>query len=1119
MTFREGFPGECQSPGEYQEKLLGGQSQPQQCELPCDSGGEACDQPRDGGGCDECGSNPINFNTGHKYRSEADYAGAGSFPLRIERFYNSLGNKIRTNEGLESDPEFPVQEIPPAVTTITTASQTRDGFRRFGAEIFTDTADKLINYNGNVASKWRHYYDRFLLASFEEAGIDPSDEPEVINIYRFDGRQEVYRLNNGIYEPRNSYKSSVTSLDTSHPLAPGWQAVNESNEVEIYDLAGRLLRLTSPSGLSHHLTYDSLNTAQLVLVEDDFGHALQFFYGDANDPTLLTRISDPDGNDYRYSHTVRGMIASVSYPDLTPGDPNDNPARFYQYNDPRYPDGLTDILDENGDFMAHYEYDEFGRAISTELGGGVSHFDITYDIPGDTRTEVNDLGLQTLYTFNEEGLIASATRQASPNGFFPAATQATTYDALGFRSSTTDWSGNTTAYVHNERGLETSRTEAIGTQDERTITTTWHPSLRLPVQIVEPGRTTDLTYDTNGNLLTRTETDTTSTSVPYSTNGRTRKWAYTYYPEGVTGQFLMHTVDGPRTVVSDVTTYTYTAEGYVATVTNSLGHTTGVTDYNARGLPLSMTDINGVVTEMIYHPRGWLSSSTVTDPQGGSDAVTTYAYDNVGQLTQVTLPNGSFLSYEYDAARRLTAISNNLGERQEYTLDDAGNIIQEDVKSSSGAISRTQSMVYDELSRLFQVIGGAGQVAQMSYDNNGNEISSVLDPSGLNQSTIQTFDVLDRLTTVADALTNDSTFIYDARDNVIAVTDPRGLTTIYTYDGLNNLIQLDSPDTGITVYTYDDAGNQLSQTDARGVVTNYSYDSLSRLTAVTYPASSGENIAYSYDQPAGSFGVGRLTQLTDQTGATGYVYDHRGNQVESTVTIQGNSHTTAYAYDLADNLIQTTYPSGRLVDHQLDSLGRTAAITTLQGAADPSATLADNISYRPFGPMEGFIYGNNLGLTITNDQDYRPTGIDVTDLGGVNPPIMGRSYTHNAVDNITAINDTVNPGASQSFGYDALNRLEHATGAYGNQVFTYDPVGNRTSLIRIQGGNTSTETYTYDQSSNRLLSVDEDGVIRSFQYDANGNIISDDRGADTGFDFDYNDQNRLHNATPAGMPQ
>jgi YD repeat-containing protein len=81
-----------------------------------------------------------------------------------------------------------------------------------------------------------------------------------------------------------------------------------------------------------------------------------------------------------------------------------------------------------------------------------------------------------------------------------SANQAYTYDANGFMASKTDWKGSVTTYTHNDRGLETSRTEASGTPQARTITTEWHVTLNLRTKITEPERETVFAYDTQGRL-------------------------------------------------------------------------------------------------------------------------------------------------------------------------------------------------------------------------------------------------------------------------------------------------------------------------------------------------------------------------------------------------------------------------------------------------------------------------------------------------------------------------------------------------------------------------------------------------------------------------------------------
>ena len=82
--------------------------------------------------------------------------------------------------------------------------------------------------------------------------------------------------------------------------------------------------------------------------------------------------------------------------------------------------------------------------------------------------------------------------------------------------------------------------------------------------------------------------------------------------------------------------------GNVQTITNPLDQVTTSTAYDLNGRPTSITDPNGVVTTLTYHPRGWVTSRTV----GGE--TTTYTYDNVGQLTKVTMPDGSYVQYTYD---------------------------------------------------------------------------------------------------------------------------------------------------------------------------------------------------------------------------------------------------------------------------------------------------------------------------------------------------------------------------------------------------------------------------------------------------------------------------------------
>ncbi len=76
--------------------------------------------------------------------------------------------------------------------------------------------------------------------------------------------------------------------------------------------------------------------------------------------------------------------------------------------------------------------------------------------------------------------------------------------------------------------------------------------------------------------------------MPYSTDGKTRTWAYTWTG---TGQLL--TAQLPRTDVTAKTTYGYTG-GTLTSITDALGHTTSVITYQSGGRPLTVEDPNGI---------------------------------------------------------------------------------------------------------------------------------------------------------------------------------------------------------------------------------------------------------------------------------------------------------------------------------------------------------------------------------------------------------------------------------------------------------------------------------------------------------------------------------------------
>ena len=109
---------------------------------------------------------------------------------------------------------------------------------------------------------------------------------------------------------------------------------------------------------------------------------------------------------------------------------------------------------------------------------------------------------------------------------------------------------------------------------------------------------------------------------------------------------------------------------------------------------------------------------------------------------------------------------------------------------------------------------------------------------------------------------------YDAKGNLISVTDPNGNKTSYTYDDRNNLISETDALGNKTTYEYN-ADNQLIQlTDAEGHVSKYSYNKAGLQQEEILP--NGGVRKLSYDK-------GLIKTEVDATGIkTTYEYDEQG---------------------------------------------------------------------------------------------------------------------------------------------------------------------------------------------------------------------------------------------------
>jgi RHS repeat-associated protein len=997
--------------------------------------------PCDDGQCPT--ENPINIGAANKFRAEVDYRAGGSSPLGFTRYYNSFPQNASFSHHYR-DTNFEFYGLNAYASLSSQPSEGAGRYENLGL--------------GAVGVGWRHSYQR---------SIHREVSTLITNAYayRADGKVLVFTKKDGQWYAQLDVDLRLEETVDGGGAQTGWKLTREDASTETFDLAGRLTLIRSRAGVDQSLAYDSCG--RLTSVTDSFGKALAFGYTIACDSGVTTAevvssITVPGGGTYQYAYDSQGRLTSVT-----------DPAGYvlqYHYENTTYKAALTGITDESNQRYATFAYDSEGRPTLSELAGGANSASVNYPYGGlaiNTATLTNALGGSATYDFTvKQGVVKVSTQSAYCEGC-PINAKSLSYDANGNVSIRKDFNNIETRYTYNlTRNLETSRTEAYGTPKARTITTQWHATFRLPTQIDEPNRRTTFTHDSSGNVLTRTITDLSVTP------NVARTWTFTY--NGF-GQVL--TVDGPRTDVSDVTTFTYHACstgfecGELETITNALGHETTYAEYNAHGQPLSITDPNGVETALVYDARQRVTSYTV----GGEQ--TSFEYWPTGLLKKTTLPDGSYLQYTYDAAHRLTQVSDAENNRIVYTLDAAGNRTKEETFDPTNALASLHHRAFNTLNQLWKEIGAdntAAVTTTFGYDANGNQTSAAA-PLGRNSSNL--YDELNRLKQITDPASGITLLGYDANDNLTSVTDPRGKVTSYAYTGFGEVKQLVSPDTGTTTSTYDSAGNLATSTDARNETGTYLYDALNRVTGLDY---GDESISFTYDTGTGN--KGRLIAVDDDSGSTEWTYTSLGRFAMRVQTMGSVSKTVGYGYNSAGQLTSVTTPSGQTLTYAYSN-------NRISGITINSTTLLNNVLYEPFGPARAWTWGNST--SSTRDSDLDGNAESIASAGSL-------TYSHDDAFRITGITDLEDSSQTWGYGYDSLDRLATASKTGLSQAWTYDANGNR-----LTEGGTQSSTFTIATTSNRLMSV-SGATTRTYSYDAAGHTTGY-----AGLTLGYSDSGRL----------
>jgi YD repeat-containing protein len=295
-----------------------------------------------------------------------------------------------------------------------------------------------------------------------------------------------------------------------------------------YDVNGRLSRIVFPDGFAESRTYDT--AGNLATVTDPNGSTIQLEY-DAAGRLVAKRL--PGGGVVTFTYTATGKPASATDSGGTVGFIYDALDRVTSVTRPQ--GSLTYSYDPSGNLQemtTHssttvraigYSWDPRGH-LSAVSENGVALATYAYDPAGRLIRLARANGTVTDYTYDARDRLASVVHR---NGSSPLGTFSYTRDAVGDVLAASELAGGSVSYgydalrrltreTHRDAGgaalIDLGYTyDAVGNRltriDHLTATTTsyvYGPAHRLLAK-----GSAVMTYDNNGNLLTRTDRKST----------------------------------------------------------------------------------------------------------------------------------------------------------------------------------------------------------------------------------------------------------------------------------------------------------------------------------------------------------------------------------------------------------------------------------------------------------------------------------------------------------------------------------------------------------------------------------------------------------------------------------
>ncbi|KZN59869.1 hypothetical protein N473_02835 [Pseudoalteromonas luteoviolacea CPMOR-1] len=610
------------------------------------------------------------------------------------------------------------------------------------------------------------------------------------------------------------------------------------NRIELHrDEQDKVTRIVSPSGLETYLQIDDDNNLRSVSYADNTGHKFNYL------GQLLHHQTDPNGNVFERFFDARGRIERSV-------DPEGGQWQFYSQFDPQsnstvygYTTAQNNRFEVEESFVSGYR-----QAKTTYLDGSVEWSKQTSS--NVYEQQIGDMlyRVQTEPLLNQLGAAPNLVVTKTPSGI-ESKTQ--------FRKSKVD---DNTILTVTQNGVQ--KTDTIYNSYHNTVTT------RSGM-----GRESTLVFNPRKLLTERSEVEGFApVHYAYDSHGRitrvsqgTRNTMY-YYDDsyGLRPGLLEKVVTNGTQQVS----YQYDEVGQVlSSVISSGGVQTQATEfeYDNNGNVIALTPDGRTKHHFSYDANNYPTSYQAPDTAQLVDTTTSYVYDTDRRIKSVTLPSGDQIKAIYaNGLDRIDAVETPYGR---YAIDynEVGNVTQYTAPNGDSLSYHFDGLLFTGVDWRGEVVGDyrlhytqKGELEQFCVNQShcadyGYDLDGLVTRIG-NLSLVRAADRMGIITgTSIENITHEISYNQygELTGDDFEFNQQALYRSEYAHDDNGRIVRKTEYLTGNTElqdYVYDDLG-RLSEVDDGEKVTKYQYDSNgNRLIEEITQGTSTVRVAATYDE-------------------------------------------------------------------------------------------------------------------------------------------------------------------------------------------------------------------------------------------------------------------------------